>query len=140
MTAFILDTDTITFWLQGNTAVAVALAARKPDEIGIPIIAVEEIWDGWQLAIRSAKTPERAAHGSAKLAETLMRLRPFAIAHQSVGAIEKYRELKMQKLNVGANDLKIAAIALDLGATVVTNNEQDFRRVPGLTVENWTAG
>jgi tRNA(fMet)-specific endonuclease VapC len=31
----------------------------------------------------------------------------------------------------------IAGHALSLGATLVTNNERDFRDIPGLTVENW---
>jgi tRNA(fMet)-specific endonuclease VapC len=31
----------------------------------------------------------------------------------------------------------IAAHARHLGATVVTNNEREFRRVPGLSVQNW---
>jgi tRNA(fMet)-specific endonuclease VapC len=39
---------------------------------------------------------------------------------------------------IGANDLWIAAHALATNLTVVTNNEREFRRVPGLTVENWT--
>jgi tRNA(fMet)-specific endonuclease VapC len=34
-------------------------------------------------------------------------------------------------------DLLIAAQALNLGATLVTNNEREFRRVSGLRVENW---
>jgi tRNA(fMet)-specific endonuclease VapC len=40
---------------------------------------------------------------------------------------------------IGFNDLWIAAHALTLGATLVTGNEREFRRVPGLTVENWLA-
>jgi len=35
-------------------------------------------------------------------------------------------------------DLKIAALALELDATVVTNNIRDFSRVPGLKVEDWS--
>ena len=38
---------------------------------------------------------------------------------------------------MGANDLLIAAHALTLGCTLVTDNEQGFRRVRGLIVENW---
>ena len=35
-------------------------------------------------------------------------------------------------------DRLLAAHALSLGATVITNNEADFADVPGLAVENWT--
>lgn len=38
---------------------------------------------------------------------------------------------------IGANDLLIAAQALSLGYTLVTDNEREFCRVPGLRSENW---
>jgi len=38
---------------------------------------------------------------------------------------------------IGANDLLIAAHALALGATLVTDNEREFARIPGLKIENW---
>jgi tRNA(fMet)-specific endonuclease VapC len=38
---------------------------------------------------------------------------------------------------IGNNDLWIAAHAKAAGLTVVTNNEREFRRVPGLKVQNW---
>ncbi len=38
---------------------------------------------------------------------------------------------------IGNNDLWIAAHARAEGWTLVTNNEREFRRVPGLAVENW---
>ena len=41
---------------------------------------------------------------------------------------------------IGANDLLIAAHASGVGATLVTNNEREFARIPGLRVENWFAG
>lgn len=39
---------------------------------------------------------------------------------------------------IGGNDLMIAAIALTHGLTVVTNNSHEFRRIPGLQVEDWS--
>ena len=39
---------------------------------------------------------------------------------------------------IGPYDLLIAAHARHIGATLVTNNEAEFRRVPRLAVQNWT--
>jgi tRNA(fMet)-specific endonuclease VapC len=38
---------------------------------------------------------------------------------------------------IGPDDLLIAAHARYIGATLVTNNEREFRRVPGLVIQNW---
>ena len=48
--------------------------------------------------------------------------------------------LTRQGRSIGANDLLIAAHARCVDATLVTNNEAEFRRVPSLKVENWLAG
>jgi len=43
------------------------------------------------------------------------------------------------RLRIGTMDLRIAAITLAYGATLVTRNVQDFQRIPGLVIEDWTA-
>jgi tRNA(fMet)-specific endonuclease VapC len=48
----------------------------------------------------------------------------------------RHQLAKIGKL-IGANDLLIAAHALALDATIVTNNNREFGRVPGLRVESW---
>ena len=40
---------------------------------------------------------------------------------------------------IGPMDTLIAAQALALGATLVTNNQREFQRVPDLFLENWAA-
>ena len=45
--------------------------------------------------------------------------------------------LQRQGTLIGPNDTLIAAHALALDCTLVTGNEAEFRRVPGLRVENW---
>ncbi len=41
---------------------------------------------------------------------------------------------------IGGNDMLIAAHALSADCILVTGNLREFRRVPGLKVENWLAG
>ena len=40
---------------------------------------------------------------------------------------------------IGGNDLHIAAHACAIGATSMTANTDEFRRIRGLNVENWLA-
>jgi len=47
-------------------------------------------------------------------------------------------DLEQRGQIIGANDLWIAAHCLQLGLTLVTNNEREFSRIPNLTIENWT--
>jgi tRNA(fMet)-specific endonuclease VapC len=46
-------------------------------------------------------------------------------------------ELESKGTPIGANDLLIAAHALEQSATLVTDNVAEFERVPGLLIENW---
>lgn len=137
MIRYLLDTDTVTLWRHGDELVVTAVRERDLREIGIPIVVIEEIRDGWQAVIKQAKTIARMAFGYGELTASLSELRAFQFVPHTEAAIQRHAALKKRKLNVGGNDLKIAAIALEVDAAVVTNNESDFRRVPGLRVENW---
>ena len=52
-------------------------------------------------------------------------------------AIE-FQSLQKSRLRIGTMDLKIAAIAFAHGATLLTRNLLDFRKIPGLKVDDWT--
>ncbi len=58
-----------------------------------------------------------------------------------VGVVKHYGRLRAEfeaaGTPIGAYDLMIAAHALRLGLTLVTNNVREFSRVRGLRVENW---
>ena len=45
--------------------------------------------------------------------------------------------LERKGLIIGSMDLAIAAHAISLGVRLITNNEAEFKRVPGLPVDNW---
>ena len=72
------------------------------------------------------------------MAQTVEILAGWPIVPYTVPAMLRRGMLLRMKLNVGSNDLKIAAIALECQATVVTRNVRDFARVPGLTFEDWS--
>jgi tRNA(fMet)-specific endonuclease VapC len=53
-------------------------------------------------------------------------------------AYAQFSELVQQRIRVGTQDLRIAAIALAQGGIVVTRNRKDFEKVSGLRIEDWT--
>jgi tRNA(fMet)-specific endonuclease VapC len=69
-------------------------------------------------------------------------LRPFQKLPFDSTCVPQYARIRdhlERKGNlIGGNDLMIAAIALTHDLTVVTSNCQEFSRVPGLRVEDWT--
>ena len=95
------------------------------------MVAYGELAFGECMSVRRA---EAAAHLTALL-ETLQVL-PLPLQ-----AARKYAEVRAQLQRsgqpIGSNDLWIAAHALAEDLTLVTNNEREFQRVPGLRIENW---
>jgi tRNA(fMet)-specific endonuclease VapC len=53
-------------------------------------------------------------------------------------AILQFEQLRAAKLGVSKMDLRVAAVTLEAGGTVVTRNKRDFQRVPGLAIEDWS--
>ncbi|WP_448206839.1 PIN domain-containing protein [Azospirillum sp. sgz302134] len=83
-----------------------------------------------------------AKKGSARLTAQLdavlnaLEVVPFeAPAESAYGTIRAH--LERSGRIIGGNDMLIAAHALSLGCTIVTENEDEFRRVPDLQCENW---
>ncbi len=72
------------------------------------------------------------------MAQTIENLSGWVVVPFSLSAMSRYAGLQRQRLNVGSNDLKIAATALECNATVVTRNRRDFGRVAALSVEDWS--
>ena len=65
---------------------------------------------------------------------------PVAALDENAGQVygEIRAKLEEQGRLIGNNDLWIAAHAFALNLILVTNNEREFKRIPGLAIENWT--
>jgi tRNA(fMet)-specific endonuclease VapC len=69
-------------------------------------------------------------------------LKRLDILEFDASAFDRYENLLTQNPNLRKKrlqkDMRIAAIALSLNATIVTRNRRDFEQVPGLRIEDWT--
>jgi tRNA(fMet)-specific endonuclease VapC len=108
------------------------------DEIAVSVISVEEQLSGWYLALRKAKQTAALPTIYGQMTESIRSLKNFSIHTLTHNANQRYDQLLTLKLGVRKMDLRIAAIALENGATVVTRNRRDFQRVPGLIFEDWS--
>lgn len=137
MKRYVLDTDTVSLFLQNNPEVVSAIVRHMSDHVAVSIITVQELWDGWSAVIAKAKTQDQISAAYSRLTDTLNELKNCPIETFSAGAVARYAALKKQKLNVGSNDLKIASVAIETGAVLVTRNKRDFTRIPGVIIEDW---
>ena len=138
MKRYLVDTDLFSLFLLRHPEVVVSVERHEMDSVSTSIITVEEMWHGWMAAISKSKTAEHLARVYQRFTNTINELKHWRIESFPTAAIERFHSLKKQKLNIGANDLKIAAIALEVGAIVATRNLRDFQRVPGLVSEDWS--
>lgn len=133
--AWLLDTNAwIRFLKPGQPsgkAIADRLAGLRENEILLCSVVKAELWHG---AEKYANRETRLA----RLAEIFGRYAsvPFDdVAAQHYATIR--HDLETRGLVIGPNDLKIAAICVARGLTLVSSNSNEFSRVTGLRVEDW---
>jgi tRNA(fMet)-specific endonuclease VapC len=127
----LLDTNICIYVVKARPA---AVLARfndfVPGELAVSVITAMELRVG---ALRAAQT-----HYAGRVEALLEQLDVLPLGPAAVDAYARTRlDLQTRGEPIGPMDLLIAAHALSLGATLVTNNEREFCRVAGLRVENW---
>jgi tRNA(fMet)-specific endonuclease VapC len=137
MAVFLLDTDMLSLHQRNQSQVIAAVDSHVMDQLCVSTVTLEEQIGGWSALARSAKTPRESEYAAMLLAALVVSWNRFAITPMTVAARVQFELLVRAKLNVKHNDLRIAAIAKEIGATVVTRKRRDFGRVPGLNIEDW---
>jgi tRNA(fMet)-specific endonuclease VapC len=138
MTLFLLDTDTLSLYQRGHLLVTQNIATRLPDDVAVSVISVEEQLTGWYTRIRQAKKRPELAEVYRRFANAIRFLSGLQIIGFSEPAMIRYERLRKSHRNIGKNDLRIAAIALEEGAKVVTRNRVDFQRIARLPIVDWS--
>jgi tRNA(fMet)-specific endonuclease VapC len=137
MSLYVLDTDILTLYRRGHGAVCRQVAAHAPSDLAITVLTAEEQLSGWYTSLRKAVQPPQRARAYRELAESIRFLGQWPILDFPETAMARAKQLLALKLQVRKMDLCIAAIVLEKGGILVTQNFQDFQRVPGLALENW---
>jgi tRNA(fMet)-specific endonuclease VapC len=136
---WILDTDCLSLFQNGQ-AQLVARVDRLPfEQISTTVITAEEQIRGRLNFVRRAENQRKLSNAYAFLRETILFFHKIQVLKFTPEAEAIYWQLQAQKIRPGSRDLKIAAIALSLNATVVTRNRKDFQQVPNLNFEDWSA-
>lgn len=134
---YLLDTDICIYIIKQKPSwVVPKFKAHAVDSIGISTVSVSELYYG------VAKSQHATQNGQS-LQEFLL---PLNIAPYDLQAAEIYGPIRatlersgntIGPLDMMTADMMIAAHALSLDVTLVTNNVSEFSRVAGLRIENW---
>lgn len=128
---YLLDTNAVIHAIRGRpTQVRQRVDATGPATVAVSAVTVAELWFGAE----KSSDPEKRRRVFAAF------LHPFDILPFDEAAGKEHGVLRnrLRRSPIGERDLLIAAIARSRHLTVVTENTGEFRRVPGLSVEDWT--
>jgi tRNA(fMet)-specific endonuclease VapC len=129
---YILDTDTFVYIRRGRPPTAQARFEQlRPGEVVLSVITYGELIYGIEKKRAGPETFLRLE----ELTQIIQVMPLSSEAARIYGAIRA--ALSTRGELIGANDLWIAAHAISMNLTLVTNNEREFRRVPDLRIENW---
>lgn len=122
--AYLLDSNICIYLLEGlSEAARRKLEQCRPNEVATSAVAYAEVMRGIDWSDEIAASKAEALFG-------VIPVLPFGRA-----AAEAYRTIPFRRTSY---DRLIAAHALSLDLTFITNNQKDFQDVVGLKVENWT--
>jgi tRNA(fMet)-specific endonuclease VapC len=138
---YVLDTDQISIVERKQqpeyATIQLHAGQHSPADVVACIVSFHEQVLGAHTYIARARTRAELVRGYKLLAEVFDTftgpLLPFDGRAAAV-----LDGLAVNKIRIKVMDLRIAAIVLSVGATLVTRNARDFSQVPGLLIEDWT--
>ncbi len=129
---YCLDTNVIIAVMRNQAGVIRQMRSKDVASLKVPEVVRAELLLGCLKSSHSDRERAKVDHVIA----------PFEWIAFAQDAVEHYAmircELERSGSPIGPNDLLIAATARSLGAVMVTSNAEEFSRVPGLVVEDWS--
>lgn len=137
MSLFVLDTDHVSLFQKNHPQVVRQVGESDPTSMAATIITAEEQLRGWFKEIRRA-SGSKLVWAYSRMRLTYEYFHTVQLLDFDDAAYEQYVRLRKQKIRIGTQDLRIAAIVLAVNGVLVTRNQRDFAQVPGLKLEDWT--
>ena len=129
---YLLDTNVLVDYLSGRfPRVTRRVQENNPEDLCTSSVVVAELRYGADKSARRAENHARLA----LLLEEILCLDFDTRAALAYGSLRA--DLERRGQIIGPYDMMIAAQALALDLTLVSDNIEEFRRVPGLKLENW---
>jgi len=138
MKLYILDTDHISLSQRKHPKVLQQMAQIDRNRLFTTIVTVEEQIKGRFNVIKRASSGRKLIFAYAELQANMSYFNTMQILPFDQAANAHYEALRKQKIRIGTQDLRIAAIGLSVNGIVVTRNWKHFDKVPNLTLEDWT--
>ena len=128
---YMLDTDTFSYLVNGIPQVLQRYAKVVEHEVGLSVVSYGEVLFGIG---KQQPSPSKQ-----KRIDYLLDQMPIALMDEDVARCYGQIRSALERSGkpIGPNDTWIAAHALSLGATLVTGNLREYKRVAGLKIENW---
>ena len=138
----VLDTDHLSIlqWREQPACdrLLARLAKLALDDIASTIVSFQEQVQGWTAYLNRARKPAEIVRAYAKLESIWLSFLKMNVLSFDSDAEACFRRLQPECRSVKTLDLRIASIALVTNSTLLSRNQRDFVRVPGLIVEDWT--
>lgn len=138
MIQYLLDTDIVSLLQDGNSSVISHIASRPSVQVATSIITVEEQLSAWYTLLRKARRTDQLVSVYERMTRTVIFLGCLPLLTFTDEAATAFDMLRKQFPRRGRMDMRIAAIAIASGATLVTRNVADFSEIANLTVEDWS--
>ena len=139
---FVLDSDHLSLLQREdivNPTLEARLLAHDETELWVSIISFHEQILGWHTYLSRAQTPDQLVLGYSRFESLFVAFSDYQVLSFDDSAAEVYSDLRKQRIRVGTMDLRIAAIVISNGMTLLTRNTVDFERIPNLAFEDWTS-
>jgi tRNA(fMet)-specific endonuclease VapC len=139
--SLVLDTDHMSLLEWGSDAAArlrSRLADHAESDVATTIVNYEEQMRGWMAYLAKARSLAKQVEAYRRLRGHLENYRQIPVLDFDDRAADIYEELRRVCKRIGTMDLKIAAIVLSRDATLLSRNNRDFAKVPGLKLKDWT--